>query len=76
MYRNEIAFENHETGMEVAKSLLTEGYVVMLSYEEHLLIVNFEWCPDRYPDRNHVVFMSCDEFEENYVQLNKEEKGE
>lgn len=72
MYRNEIAFKNHETGMEVAKSLLTEGYVVMLSYEEHLLIVNFEWCPDRYPDRNYIVFMSREEFEENYVQLIEE----
>lgn len=40
MYKNEITFENHETGMEVAKLLLTEGYVVMLSYEEYLLIVN------------------------------------
>lgn len=72
MYRNEIAFKNHEIGMEVAKSLLIEGYVVMLSYEEHLLIVNFEWCPDHYPNRNYVVFMSRDEFDENYVQLTEE----
>lgn len=72
MYKNEIAFKNHETGMEVAKSLLTEGYVVMLSYEEYLLIVNFEWCPDNYPNRNYFVFMPRDEFEENYVQLTEE----
>jgi len=67
MYKNEIFFENHENGMEVAKLLLTEGYVVMLSYEEDLLVINFEGCPDRYPDRNYVVFMSRYEFDENYI---------
>ena len=72
MCKNEIVFENHETGMEVAKRLLTEGYVVMLSYEENLLIVNFEWCPDRYPNRNWVVFMSVEDFEEKYTLRDKE----
>lgn len=63
MYNNEIAFDNHENGMKVAKILLEEGYIVMLSYEEQLLIVNWEWGSDR----NHVVFMPLDKFEENYV---------
>lgn len=67
MYKNEITFEDHKNGMEVAKLLLTEGYVVMLSYEDDLLVINFEECPDRYPDRNYVVFMSSNEFDKDYV---------
>ena len=62
MYRNEISFHNHQVGMEVAKALLNEHYVVMLSYEEDLLIVNYEY--SRYSDRNDMVFMPRDVFEE------------
>lgn len=75
MFRNEIAFKDHKRGMEVAKALLDESYVVLLSYEENLLIINYEWS-ECYANRNDVVFMSRWDFEENYVQLNKEEKGE
>ena len=32
--KNEIAFKNHSRGLGVAKALLDEGNVVMLSYEE------------------------------------------
>ena len=32
--RNELVFKNHENGFKVAKMLLDEGNVVMLSYEE------------------------------------------
>ena len=62
MFRNEISFENHERGFEVAKALLDEHYVVLLSYEENLLIVNYEY--SHISDRNDVVFMSRDEYEE------------
>lgn len=75
MFKNEIAFKDHNRGLEVAKALLDESYVVLLSYEENLLIVNYEWS-ECNADRNDVVFMSRWEFEENYEQMIKEEKGE
>lgn len=61
---NELSFYNHERGMAVAKALLDEHYVVLLSYEGDLLIVNYEWSSNS--DRNDVVFMRRDEFEEEF----------
>lgn len=64
MYGNEIAFKDHINGMSVAEMLLEEGNVVMLSYEDDLLIVNWEWCESGFANRNDVVFMSQWEYEE------------
>lgn len=63
MYENEIVFKNHDKGLEVAKALLDEDYVVMLSYEEQLLVLNYEWS-ERGADRNDVVFMQRYKYEE------------
>lgn len=52
---NEIAFTNHENAFEVARKLIEENYVVMISQEEQLYIVNYIWSPNG--DRNDVVFM-------------------
>lgn len=76
MYNNEVVFNNHENGMKVARILLEEGYVVMLSYEEQLFVVNWEWCPSDYPDRNDVIFMSREVFEEKYCEIVNDEEGE
>lgn len=70
MYRNELSFYNHKKGLEVAKTLIDEHYVVLLSYEENLLIVNWEYSPES--DRNDVVFMGREEFEEEYVEVTEE----
>ena len=75
MLKNEIAFKNHDVGLQVAKALLDESYVVMLSYEEKLLIVNYEWSPN-YSDRNDMVFMDRSEFEEKYCELVNEDEEE
>ena len=64
MYKNEIAFKNHNNGMSVAKMLLEEGNVVMLSYEDDLLIINWEWCESGFANRNDIAFMPKWEFEE------------
>lgn len=64
MFKNEIAFKDHWNGMQVAEMLLQEGNVVMLSYEEKLLIVNWEWCESGFANRNDVIFMSRWEYEE------------
>lgn len=67
MTLKELSFYNHEKGMEVAKALLDEHYVVMLSYEEGLLIINIEY--SLFTDRNDVVFMSKEEFNEKYAEI-------
>lgn len=61
--KNELVFKNHDNGFKVAKMLLDEGDVVMLSYEEEFLILNWEWS-EHGADRNDVVFMSYEEHEE------------
>lgn len=63
MFNNELSFKNHENGLQVAKALLDEDYVVLLSYEEGLLIVDYEWSENE-ADRNDVVFMSKYEYQE------------
>lgn len=68
MLKNELTFHNHTRGFQVANALLKEDYVVMLSYEDDLLIVNYEWS-ERGADRNDVVFMRKDEFEEKYDEI-------
>lgn len=67
--KNELVFKNHENGFKVAKMLLDEGNVVMLSYEEELLVLNWEWCESGYADRNEVVLMPKWEFEEEYSAI-------
>lgn len=64
---NEITFENHEAAFEVARKLLDEDYVVMLSKEEQLVVINYEWSPTS--NRNDVVFMQRDEFDDKYVEV-------
>ena len=51
----EIALDKFEDAVTVAKVLLENEYVVMLSREEDLYIVNFVYA--QYADRNDVVFM-------------------
>jgi len=63
--KNELAFTDYERGFDVAKALLDEGYIVMLSYEEKFLILNYEFS-EHYADRNDVVFMRRDEYEERF----------
>ena len=66
--KNELVFKNHDNGFKVAKMLLDEGDVVMLSYEEEFLILNWEWS-EHGADRNDVVFMSYEEHELEFEQL-------
>ena len=72
MYNNSLAFRDHKNGFEVAQMLLEENNVVMLSYEEDLLILNWEWTEGAQADRNYVVFMSCWEYEEEQDRLAEE----
>lgn len=61
--RKELVFTDYNRGFDVAKALLDEGYIVMLSYEEEFLILTYEFS-EHGADRNDVVLMRRDEFEE------------
>lgn len=68
MYQHhEIAIKNKEKALEVLGTLVDEEYCVMFSREEDLYIINYEY--SEYSDRNNVVFMSRDEFEEKYIEI-------
>ena len=63
--KHELVFKNHDNGFKVAKMLLDEGNVVMLSYEEEFLVLNWEFS-EHGADRNDVVLMRRDEYEEEF----------
>ena len=70
--KNEIAFRNKENALKVAEILLEEDNCVLLSKEEDLYVVNYEY--SQYSDRNDVIFMDREEFESKYYELVEEEK--
>lgn len=60
---NEIAVKSFANAETLAELLLDEGYVVMISKEEKLYIVNYLWSSND-ADRNDVCFMDKWEVEE------------
>lgn len=61
----ELCFTIREDAFKVADMLVQNGYVVMVSIEEDLVILN---CVNTlYADRNEVVFMERDKFEDNFT---------
>ena len=64
----ELVFETPEAAFETVRQLLTKGhYVVMLSRGEKLWIVNYLYSD--LCNRNDVVFMSREEFEEKFCEV-------
>ena len=70
---NEISFHNWEGCKTVMEVLLSEGYVLLLSLEEGLYIINYIWTTENEADRNDVVFMARDEFEEKFYEEDERE---
>ena len=71
MMSKELAFETSFAAYETVRQMLTKGhYVVMLSREENLWIVNYEYSD--LCNRNDMVFMRRDEFEEKYMEAEHE----
>ena len=65
---NELVFETSFAAYETVRQMLTKGhYVVMISREENLWIVNYEYSD--LCNRNDMVFMRRDEFEEKYLSV-------
>lgn len=58
----ELTFSSFDDAASVAKALLKNNYVVMLSMEEELYVLDCIWTDDC--NRNDIVFMGRDEFEE------------
>lgn len=55
---NEISCYTFEDASELAKILMDNNYVVMLSREEDLYIVDYVW--SEYSDRNDVIFENAE----------------
>ena len=67
---NELVFNTLDAAFAVAKILLENGsYVVMLSREDQFWIVNYEY--SELNNRNDVVFMSREEFDEKCVEASE-----
>ncbi len=63
-----VAVHNYDDACTLAKILMDNDYVVMLSAEDQLYIVSAIWSQG-HADRNDVVFMDKYEFEEKYVEV-------
>jgi len=67
---NELVFDNFEDAMAVLKATTRNEvdhageYCVLVSREEDFYVLNFLY--SRFSDRNNVVFMSRDTFDEFY----------
>ena len=73
MMNKELAFETADAAFETARQMLTGGhYVVMLSREEQLWMVSYEYSD--LCNRNDVVFMPIEEFYDKYCEI-ADEKG-
>lgn len=65
---NELVFETPEAAFAAVKAMLEDGhYVVMVSREEQLWIVNYLYSD--LCNRNDVVFMSREDFDEKYCEF-------
>lgn len=68
----ELVLTTPEAAFETVRQLLTEGnYVVMLSREEQFWVVNYLYSD--LCDRNDVVFMSREDFDEKYCEVTDED---
>lgn len=67
----EIALDTYEDAVATAEILLRNNYVVMLSREDTMFIVNAVFAV--YGDRNDAVFMSREYFDDTYMPLVDEE---
>lgn len=67
----QLVFKTWSDAITVAKTLMQNDYVVMLSYEEELTILNAVWSDGC--DRNDVVFMRRDNFDEYYKLIEEDD---
>ena len=68
----EIAVNDYYDATTIAEILMNNSYVVMMSREEDLYILNVIWSAGC--NRNDVVFMDRGEFEEKYVEVDPNDR--
>lgn len=71
----ELTFKSFDSATVIADMLMDEGYVILLSREEDLYIVNYIWS-ERGADRNDVVFMDRCDFEMEFCEVEDEEEDD
>ena len=71
----EIAVDDFDDAVTIAKILMKNGNVVMLSQEENLTVINFIWT-DNSCNRNDVVLMDRCDFEMCYREIVDEDEEE
>ena len=69
---NEIAVHDKEVALKIIDLLVDQDYVVMLSREENLYIINYLY--SQYSNRNDVVFMDREDFDMKYYLMENEEE--
>ena len=70
--RNEIAVKNFDDALKFVDILLANEYVIMISKEENLYIINYIWSV-RGSDRNDVCFQDREAVEEFIFNCTDEE---
>lgn len=65
---NYLMFRTYEAASNVAQALVNNGYVVMLSREESLWILNYIWTSLDKPHRKDVLFYSREDYEYELYQ--------
>lgn len=68
---DEIAVDNFDDAITIAKILMKNDNVVMLSEEEGLTIINYIWTDGC--NRNNVVFMDRCDFEMCYNEIESDD---
>lgn len=58
---NEIVCCSFEDAVKITEVLMRNNYVCMLSQEEDLIIINFEW--DEHCNRNGMIFRNREDWE-------------
>lgn len=71
--RNEIAVKNFDDALKFVDILLANEYVIMISKEENLYIINYIWSV-RGSDRNDVCFQDREAVEEFIFNCTDEEE--
>lgn len=67
---NEIAIINWDDASKIIPALLNSDYAVMVTLEEDLFIINYEWVNNA--DRNDMIFRNRGDYE--YEQMKEMEK--
>lgn len=70
--KEELTCRSEVNAIAIARVLLDEDYVVMISKEEDLYVINYIWSA-KGSDRNDVVFMDREIFDDDFIDRHMED---